>query len=306
MLIHVAITGGKHPSFPEARSYLLERIHGRLAMGDEILPVAEGTDQFADQQMAATGHHRWCTVLGRKLAARPDLDPPKVIMPDYEPGEGRAQFDFLTLARPIDQLTLTYMAGISAATQAAGVIGASPDSRLATPDLAPSNLPSIGFFGIPALHGTDGYTPDQLAHLLNLVELTKVTHIFPSMRPRRSIGAGITAAAQRRRVQIASEQLLNLFADSPVQVWPETCPLIFGNGAITPATKEDGAAQMEGFAAAGIEDLVLWLQGETLGVAQHWFGEPTQAYTAGLAAAAPAPRPRESSPTSPLATSWPP
>lgn len=311
MLIHPAITGGEHPEFAEARDFLLSAIAYDVDLGAEILPVAEGTDRFADQPMAQTGHHRWCTVLGRKLARRPDLDPPAVVMPDYEPGDGVEQFRFLTLAQPIDQLTLTYMAGISAATQAAvpdpSGTGFQPVS---SPDLATSpsrHLASLGFFGLPALHGASGYTPDQLAELRRLVDLTRVTHLFPSMRPRRSIGAGITAAAQKRRVQIASEQLLNLFADSPVQVWPETCPLIFGGGGsgggITAATQEDGQAQMEGFAAAGITDLVLWLQGETLAVAKFWFSEPTRAFTAGLAAAAPSPRPRESSSISPLATS---
>ncbi|MCL4221004.1 MAG: hypothetical protein KJZ65_06515 [Phycisphaerales bacterium] len=284
MLIHPAITGGEHPEFDEAHRYLINRISGGLGIGDEILPVAEGTDRFADQAMAQTGHHRWCTVLGRKLARRPDLDPPAVVMPDYEPGEGAEQFRFLTLAQSIDPLTLAYMAGISAATQAADLGGTG---------VPPVSSPSIGFFALPALHGASGYTPDQLAELRRLVELTRVTHVFPSMRPRRSIGAGITAAAQKRRVQIASEQLLNLFADTDAQVWPEVCPLIFGGGAIAAATHDDGAAMMEGFAAAGITDLVLWLQGETLAVARFWFSEPTRVFTAGLAAAAPTPRPRE-------------
>lgn len=276
MLIHPAITGGKHPSFPKARSYLLSCISADIEPGVEILPVAEGAGLFADRDLAEYGGLRWARVLGNKAAHRPDLVDAGgcVVMADYEPGEGREQFDFLTQSVRTDDLTLKYLAHISGATQSPGVLGASP---------------SIGFYAIPSLHGVNGYTADQLAELRRMVECTRVTHLFPSMRPRRSIGDGITAAAQKRRVQIASEQLLNLFADSPVQVWPETCPLIFGGGVITAATEEDGAAMMEGFAAAGIKSLVLWLQGDTLVIASHWFAEPTALYTTGLAAAAPAP-----------------
>jgi hypothetical protein len=283
MLIHPAITGGKHYEFEEARSLLLEcafnhrlqRLASGMERAVEILPVAEGTGQFADRDLAEFGGLRWARVLGNKSAHRPDLagQTVPVVMADYEPGEWREQFDFLTQSVRTDDLTLKYLAHISGATQSPGVLGASP---------------SIGFYAIPSLHGVNGYTADQLAELRRMVECTRVTHVFPSMRPRRSIGAGITFAAQRRRVQVASEQLLNLFADSPVQVWPEVCPIIFGNGAMTEASTEDGQAQMEGFVAAGITDLVLWLQGETL-TAARWFADATHAYTTGLAAAAPAP-----------------
>jgi hypothetical protein len=267
--IHPCITGGKHEEFKSAHGFLSSWMStSGLTTANEVMPVAVGHRDFGTRDLAENGGNRFLVTLGRKLDRRPDIDPPRAVMIDYEPtadDDGSAFRSFMTLSDRVGDNTLKYMAAMVAATRS----------------VLPNTL--IGFYGLPILHGTGGYTGEQLAELARVVKMTTADLIIPSMKVRRSTFDGISFEAQRRRVRIACEQLRLRFDGTGVQVWPETSPIIFGRN-LGGASEDDGRAQMLGFADAGMSDVTLWLQGERSSSAKFFF-DNGHGFVTGMASA---------------------
>jgi len=271
VLIHPCITGGKHDEFKSSRKFLLSWLRtSGLATANEVMPVAVGHRDFGTRDLAETGGNRFLVTLGRKLEKRPEIDPPRAVMIDYEPtadDDGSAFRSFMTLSDRVDDYTLKYMASMVAATRS----------------VLPNTL--IGFYGLPRLHGFDGYTGEQLAELARVVKLTTADLVIPSMKVRRSTLDGVSFERQRRRVCIACDQLRLRFNGTGINVWPETSPIIFGRN-LGGASEDDGRAQMLGLADAGMTDATMWLQGERESSAKFFFDNGYD-FVSGMASALP-------------------
>lgn len=248
MIFHLAITGEHEPSRELVRKAF--KATG-LAIGEEWTPVAEGTQRYPSRERVEDAGRFWAAKIANRAG---QTGATKVWLPDYERlGDGAdVRRDWMAGRIPLDKAMATYM---GAARAAAAYLGTQEGGNIVPPDAR------LAWILLPQLIGTEGFDECALAFAESLLSVAQASFVCPSFRPRRLIGQGITAEAQRRRVRNGFASMAeHVGAD---RVVPELCPSFYGGtGSIFVVPPEDIHEQVVGLAEAGCREVVIWVQGE--------------------------------------------
>lgn len=248
MILHLALTGSSDAAKEPVRH---EFDRPGVTLGEEWSPLAEGRQRFPTRAQVAEADEWWADRLRRTTAERGRKY--RVWALDLEMlGEGpTVRRDWMAGRIAIDRDMATYLGAARAAAHHLGT----PEGGFVLPADA-----EVVWILLPQLIGPTGlpdYAMDFASSLLNDAHASRLA---PSFRPRRLIGNGITASAQRRRVAVGYAQMADRFG--PDMVIPELCPTFYDNGSISPVPDQDTEAMIRGLVDAGCPRAVVWAQAE--------------------------------------------